>query len=350
MHTQAQDDDAVRTLGESVTTTTVSGTTSPLFIEPADPRLASDLHAAVEWVGEHRGGLDDVLLTRGAYVLRNFPVADTTSFDSIIESYNSAVMDYSGGATVRGTVQGRIYEATRLPADLSLTLHQEMSYLPRWPGRLAFYCHVAAATGGETIIGDMRTAGAAIPAEFFKAIDNRGVLYCRNFRDERDKRHPVLDTIHRTWQDVFLTDDKDIAELGCVRMGLDYRWNDDGSLTTEFRTAGVIEHPATGDRVWFNQIPAQTMRTKIERRFGPAITALIEEYYPPGRTCPTETWFGDGGAIDPADIDAVYDALDAVTVAFPWQAGDVMVLDNVLTAHGRNPYTGDRNVQVALLA
>jgi hypothetical protein len=225
-----------------------------------------------------------------------------------------------------------------------------MSYLPRWPGRLAFYCHVAAATGGETIIGDMRAAGAAIPAEFFKAIDQRGVLYCRNFRDQGDKRQPILDTIHRTWQDVFLTEDKAIAEAGCDRMGLDYRWNDDGSLTTEFRTAGVIEHPETGQRVWFNQIPAQTMRTKIERRFGPAITALIEEYYPPGRTRPTETWFGDGGAIDPADIDAVYDALDTVTLAFPWQAGDVMVLDNVLTAHGRNPYTGDRDVQVALLA
>jgi len=197
-------------------------------------------------VGEHRGWLDDVLLTRGAYVLRNFPVVDTTAFDSIMESYESAVMDYSGGATVRGTVQGRIYEATRLPPDLSLTLHQEMSYLPQWPGRLAFYCHLAAATGGETIIGDMRAASAAMPAEFFKAIDQRGVLYCRNFRDQGDTRHPILDTIHRTWQDVFLTDDKDIAETGCVRMGLEYRWNDDGSLSTEFRTAGVIEHPVTG--------------------------------------------------------------------------------------------------------
>jgi len=350
MNTQAQDDAAVTGLGESVRTATLPGTTSPLFIESVDPVLANDLDAAVQWVGEHRRGLDDVLLTHGAYVLRNFPVVDTASFDSIIESYDSAVMDYSGGATVRGTVQGRIYEATRLPADLSLTLHQEMSYLPQWPGRLAFYCHVAAATGGETIIGDMRAAGAAMPAEFFKAIDQRGVLYCRNFRDQGDTRHPILDTIHRTWQDVFLTDDKAIAEAGCVRMGLEYRWNDDGSLSTEFRTAGVIEHPATGERVWFNQIPAQTMRTKIERRFGPAIAPLIEEYYPPGRTRPTETWFGDGGAIDPADIDAVYDALDAVTVAFPWQAGDVMVLDNVLTAHGRNPYTGDRDVQVALLA
>jgi len=350
MNTQAQDDAAARGLGESVKVETVAGTTSPLFIEPVDTRLANDRQLAAEWVAEHRPGLDEVLLAHGAYVLRNFGVVDTASFDGIVGSYGSAVMDYSGGATLRGTVQGRIYEATRLPPDLSLTLHQEMSYLPRWPGRVAFYCHVAAATGGETIIGDMRAVTAAIPPEFFNAVDTRGVLYCRNFRDQSDERHPILDAIHRTWQDTFLTDDKATAEAGCARMGFEYRWNDDGSLSTEFRTAGVIEHPATGERVWFNQIPAQTMQTMIERRFGPEITALIQEYYPPGRTRPTDTLFGDGGAIDSADIDAVFDTLDAVTVAFAWKPGDVMVLDNVLTAHGRNPYTGDRDVQVALLA
>ena len=176
------------------------------------------------------------------------------------------------------------------------------------------------------------------------------MLYRRNFRDESVKRHPALDAIHRTWQHAFLTDDKAVAEAGCANMGLQYQWNDDGSLTTEFRTAGVIEHSATGEPVWFNQIAAQTMRTKAERIYGPAIMALIEEWYPAGGMRPNETWFADGGAIDRADIDAVYDALDAVTVAFPWRAGDVMVLDNVLTAHGRNPYTGERDVQVALLA
>jgi alpha-ketoglutarate-dependent taurine dioxygenase len=350
MNTRAQDGVAAKALGESVRTTTNTGATLPVFVEPVDPRLANDVQAASDWVREHRRELDNVLLTHGAYVLRNFPVVDTASFDSIIDSYDSAAMDYSGGATLRGTVQGRIYEATRVPAEMRLPLHQEMSYLPHWPGRLSFYCHVAPATGGETIVGDMRAAGAAIPQEFFEAVAERGVLYRRNFRDESDTRHPALDAIHRTWQDAFLTQDKAAAEARCATMGLEYRWNDDGSLTTEFRTAGVIEHPATGERVWFNQIPAQTMRTKTERTYGPTITALIEEWYPSGHPRPNETWFGDGGEIDPADIDAVYDALDAVAVAFPWEAGDVMVLDNVLTAHGRNSYTGERDVQVALLA
>jgi len=350
MDIRMQDSAAVMALGQSVTAALNTDTTLPLFIEPVDPRLANDIQRASDWVREYRRELDHIMLTYGAYVLRNFPVADTASFDSLIGSYDSAAMNYSGGATLRGTVAGRIYEATRVPSDMRLPLHQEMSYLPHWPGRLSFYCHVAPATGGETIVGDMRAAGAVIPPEFFNAVAERGVLYRRNFRDESVKRHPALDAIHRTWQHAFLTDDKAVAEAGCANMGLQYQWNDDGSLTTEFRTAGVIEHPATGEPVWFNQIAAQTMRTKAERIYGPAIMALIEEWYPAGGMRPNETWFADGGAIDRADIAAVYDALDAVTVAFPWRAGDVMVLDNVLTAHGRNPYTGERDVQVALLA
>lgn len=350
MITRTQEIPVETELGQSVRATLNTGTTLPVFIETVDPGLAKDIDNASDWVAECRHELDKILLTHGAYVLRNFPVVDTASFDSIIDSYDSAAMDYSGGATLRGTVAGRIYEATRVPAEMRLPLHQEMSYLPHWPGRLSFYCHAAPTTGGETIIGDMRAAGTAIPPEFFRAVADRGVLYRRNFRDESVTRHPALDAIHRTWQDAFLTGDKAEAEAGCTTMGLEYQWNEDGSLTTEFRTGGVIEHPATGERVWFNQIPAQTMRTRTERTYGPAIKALLDEWYPPGHSRPNETWFGDGGEIDPADIDAVYDALDAVAVAFPWQAGDVMVLDNVLTAHGRNPYTGDRDVQVALLA
>jgi hypothetical protein len=33
----------------------------------------------------------------------------------------------------------------------------------------------------------------------------------------------------------------------------------------------------------------------------------------------------------------------------PSQVGDVLLVDNLYTAHGPNPYTGSRDVQVALI-
>src|SRR5882724_5486738 len=105
MNARTQDDTAAMALGQAVRTTRTTGTTLPVFIELVDPRLAKDIRSASDWVAEHRVELDNILLTHGAYVLRNFPVADTSGFDRVIGSYGSAAMDYSGGATLRGTVQ-----------------------------------------------------------------------------------------------------------------------------------------------------------------------------------------------------------------------------------------------------
>jgi hypothetical protein len=67
------------------------------------------------------------------------------------------------------------------------------------------------------------------------------------------------------------------------------------------------------------------------------------------RPRPLHCEYGDGSPIDSGDVVALYPKLREVTVGFPWQHGDVMVIDNLNTAHGREPYTGRRDTQVALL-
>jgi alpha-ketoglutarate-dependent taurine dioxygenase len=36
------------------------------------------------------------------------------------------------------------------------------------------------------------------------------------------------------------------------------------------------------------------------------------------------------------------------SVAFAWQRGDLLMLDNMAVAHGRRPYRGERQVLVAM--
>jgi alpha-ketoglutarate-dependent taurine dioxygenase len=318
----------------------------PYFISPSGGRLAADLPAAVAWVSDHREALDDLLIDVGAFVLRGFPVADTEAFDRLMASYTSAPIDYSGGATVRSAIAGRVYEATRAPADLIIPLHQEMAYLPKHPNRLAFFCYVAPTDGGETMIGDMRRYESAIASPFRDLVAERGVIYRRNFRSAGDLTHPLLNAMHQTWPAVFGSDDPAAAERACDDMGLTYRWNDDGSLTTEYRTSAFKNHPVTGQTVWFNQIAAQTPHP---RAIGDVAWSLLEEHYPPGRPRGYDTVLGDGTPLDHDDVEMLHDVANEVTVLFPWRAGDVMVVDNFLTAHGRNRFSGDRDVQVMLL-
>jgi alpha-ketoglutarate-dependent taurine dioxygenase len=35
-------------------------------------------------------------------------------------------------------------------------------------------------------------------------------------------------------------------------------------------------------------------------------------------------------------------------VSFPWREGDVLMNDNMLVAHARNPYQGERKIVVAM--
>ena len=70
--------------------------------------------------------------------------------------------------------------------------------------------------------------------------------------------------------------------------------------------------------------------------------ALISEFKE--EDLPNNTYYGDGTPIEPAVLDELRQAYREETVAFPWQKGDILMLDNMLTAHGRTPFVGPRQV------
>ena len=63
---------------------------------------------------------------------------------------------------------------------------------------------------------------------------------------------------------------------------------------------------------------------------------------------PSQTYYGDGAPIEWEVLDEVREAYRALAVPVEWRAGDVMIVDNVLVAHGRAPFQGPREVIVAM--
>lgn len=333
--------------GDVVLTPFGPGDGLPLFVQPQHPELTRSAAAAREWFEDNRQEIERLLIEFGAVVLRGFAIPDTTAFGALIAGYESPDFGYSGGASPRSQIEGRVFEATRAPAEAVLGMHQEMAYLPHFPSRLAFYCRIAPASGGETFIADMRKLTARIDGGFLARVAERGVLYTRNFRaPDHSIGHPLLDAFHKTWCDAFFTIDPAKAEADCAAMGLDARWLDDGSLSVAYRSRGLIEHPQTGETLWFNQIATQSLSPEnLGDRF-----PLYDQFYGTDRPRAYATSFGDGSPISREDLAGLYPVLNGLIVAFPWSQGDVMLLDNFLTAHGRNCYTGRRDVQVALLS
>jgi hypothetical protein len=75
---------------------------------------------------------------------------------------------------------------------------------------------------------------------------------------------------------------------------------------------------------------------------------LVDVYGADG--LPFNTRFGNGDPIDEDVVQLLNDAYEANTVREPWQAGDLLVVDNVRTAHSREPFTGPRDVVVGMSA
>lgn len=318
----------------------------PVFVTPADPALAADLDAAVNWLRARQDAFDALLCEVGAVVLRGFAWRDTDGFAQAIDHYPTMANGYLGGATPRDQIKGKVYEATRAPSAAKLMFHQEMAYLPSYPSKLAFFCNQAPDTGGETLIADVRRFDSEMSQAFREQIRRRGVRYRRNFRrPDWSSGDGDLDTFHRPWTEAFSTTDPAEAEAGCRAMGLDFVWETNGSFSVIYNAPGFVTHPRTGREIWFNQIPSQSPNVSS---VGTERAALYDRHYGDNPR-PYETTYGDGGPIAHDELMAVYPLLECLEVAFPWQNGDLMLLDNFYVFHGRGAYTGHRDVQVALL-
>jgi hypothetical protein len=315
---------------------------TPVIVRPRDRRLIEDLNEFVEWFSSRKEMFDQIAAAHGALYFRGFPLKDTADFQRAISHYPTNGLNYTGGAAPRDQLSERVFEATKARKEYLLILHQEMAYLENYPRMVSFFCQKAPAAGGETTMADFRLLEDRLPRRLWDKVEAEGVCYLRNFRDPDRPTSNLHGLMHKTWSAGFNTDDPAEAEARARAMGLEAEWKDDGSLQTSLRLSGFTNHPITGEKHWFNHIGSQN---QTERIFGPERWAAIHE----SKYMYNVVVYGDGSPIDPDDLELVYNTLDGITISIPWQAGDFTLIDNVVCAHGRYPFEGERNVQVALL-
>lgn len=274
----------------------------------------------------------DTLGTSGGVLFRNFKVPTPLDFKRFAASFGMPLGTYEFGSTPRSKVFTGVYSSTEYPAHQSIPLHNEQSYTRQWPSRIWFHCMTPSQSGGETPIADSRQVYQAIDPDIREEFIAKGLLYVRNYSSALDI----------PWQQVFNTDERSKVEQYCQSQGIDWCWSKSGELSTRQLCQAAIRHPVSQEWVWFNQAHlfhisamAQDLRQTLIEAVGQA-------------QLPRNVYFGDGTPIPDATLDAIRAVYANTSVAFPWQAGDVLMLDNLLVAHGRNPFSGDRKVIVAM--
>jgi alpha-ketoglutarate-dependent taurine dioxygenase len=305
----------------------VPGRTLPLLIQPRLKEVG--LHA---WATANRDLIHRHLYAHGALVFRGFGLHREEDFDAFLSALAVDLLHYAEGATPRTQVAERIYTSTEFPADQTIAPHNELSYVLSWPMKIWFFCVTAPGKGGETPLVDVRKVYQRLPREVVAPFEEKGWMLVRNF-------HPGLG---KSWQHAYRVETPEELEGYCRTAEIDFEWLQDGHLRTRQVRPAVACHRVTGERVWFNHVAfwhASSLAPDLREVF-------LQNYGEEG--LPYNTFYGDGTAIDDAVISLLRAAYDQELVALPWEQGDLMMVDNLLVAHGRRPFEGPRRILVAM--
>jgi len=279
-----------------------------------------------------RQRIETELLRSGAVLLRGWNVASVAAFKSFAAGFGHELLDYEFGSTPRTELSKGVYTSTEYPAHQSIPLHNEQSYSRTWPMKIWFHCHTVATRGGETPIADSRAVYRSLEPAIVQRFEQKRLCYVRNYGNGLDL----------PWQRVFATTERASVEKFCAQQGISCEWKADGELRTAQVCQASAQHPRTHERVWFNQAHLFHV-SNLEAETREALLEVVD-----AADLPRNVYYGDGSPIETSVLDAIRGAWRENQVSFPWTAGDVLMLDNMLTAHARSPFEGPRRVVVAM--
>ena len=313
--------------GEAVKTRLLDGRSLPLVMEPALSALNP-----VSWAENNLQCIETLLLKYGALLFRGFSINSAEQFAAFVNAISGEPLKYEERSAPRSEIQSGIYTSTDYPADQSIFPHNEHSYAMTVPLRLYFCSLVPALTGGATPIADCRRLMARLNPRLIEKFQRLGWMYVRNFGDG----------FGLSWQTAFQTTNKKVVEDYCRRADISFEWKSGDRLRTRQIRPAISVHPRTQEPVWFNHATFFHVST-----LAPATRdVLLKEFSE--TDLPNNTYYGDGSPIGPGELEELRRAYIDETVRFPWERGDVLLIDNMLTAHSREAFTGSRRVLVAM--
>lgn len=298
----------------------------PLIVEAPDN---TDLAA---WSRDNRAWIEEQLPVFGGILFRHFAVHDQKAFERFVAAVSSQLLDYVEGGTPRTSLGDKVYTSTEFPASRSIMPHNELSHVrSNWPMRIWFCCLVPAQSGGATPICDVRRVFNRIPGEIRDKFMAKGWMLKRNFGNG----------VSSPWEK-FGVSSKAELEHYCRAADIQCEWLEAEHLrTTQVRPA-VVRHPKTGEWLWFNHAAFWNLDS-LPQALRESMLAIYST-----EQVPYHTYYGDGSPIEEQEIRAINASYEAELVSFSWQQGDVLMLDNMLVAHGRAPFQGSRKVIVSM--
>lgn len=294
------------------------------------PDAVTTLAQACDWLQSHQSEVEAHLESSGAVLFRGFPCSDADSFDRFSGAFNYPNFTYKESLSnaVRINYTERVFTANEAPKEVEIFLHHEMAQTPISPSKLFFFCQSAALVGGATPLcrsDQLFQALQQLKPELAQQFIDKGLKYKMRMLAEDDQSSGQ----GRSWRSTLNVQERSQAETKLRDLGYQWEWQSDGSLNTITPKLSAVRQHSTGRLVFHNQLLAAYLG------------------WPGVKTNPANgVTFGDDSHLRIEDLETIASLAPQFTYDLNWQDGDVALVDNRLTMHGRRPYSGERKRQV----
>jgi hypothetical protein len=276
------------------------------------PRAAASLQ---DQAGALQSCVARYLPRMGVIVFRGFPVRDRHQFETFVAiSSNSPhtprarsvpfarPAEPDRAIPVHPTAQRGLVR--RNASRAVAALQAERWYCRRHPERIWLHC---VRRGPFVSVADAREVCAALPSELRERWSQHGVQLARSY--------PAFGG--SSWQSIFGTDDPRSVEAWCRAEGFTWEWQSQQRLRIQKVCPAVTKHEKSGASAWFNAAHALLSPSREGHGAERALEVLA----------------GTGERLAEADVLAISRAFESAKLVVPCEPGDVVLLDNVLTAH-----------------
>ncbi|CAG7915869.1 unnamed protein product [Penicillium olsonii] len=319
----------------------------PLALRPASFNTNITLENVVDTIKALQVDrtLTKKLARHGTLLFRNLPIRNAEDFSTFAHAFGYTPHEIIGIVVDRPILAPNVAPANEAPKEVLIYNHNESPQVPHAPGYVFFYGHRVPAHGGESPISSslelFHRAQQEIP-ELIDELAEKGILSRVTYRKE--KQFEGGSTLRQAFgKEIQDGDDESTQrrkiEAQIARYGrgkhTTWEWIDDGLVLTH-RLPVIRTQPETNLPTLFTGLAAYWKRTQLDME---------------ARKNSTQQLFGDGTPIPERYLVRLAEITDEIRVLHRWEKGDVLVFDNVIAQHGREPWQGeqsDRVVQASL--
>ncbi|KAF1843576.1 Clavaminate synthase-like protein [Cucurbitaria berberidis CBS 394.84] len=329
------------------------GTVTPLALRPStDDNTAPDLDAAISSIKSlqaHDSLLSKKLSTHGTLLFRGLPINSADDFSKFAHAFGYSPHEVIGIIIDRPLLAPNVAPANEAPKEVLIYNHNESFMVPHAPEYIFLHCRRAPKEGGETPISSslelFQRAKDEIP-EFIDELAEKGMLSKVTYKV--DIQFAGGSTLKQAFGKEIEEEDDEATKRAKIEKQIKrygrgehttWEWTDDGqTLVLAHRIPVIRTQPGTGLPTLFTALAAHY---KTNQRL-----AALD----PPQKIGTLQLFGDGTPIPEHYCKKLAEITDEIRVLHKWQQGDVLVYDNIIAQHGRQPWKGkqeDREVMVS---